>query len=179
VRLRAALANSYNIPAVLLLQDLTVARLLEFGRALGITTWTGDSSQYGLSLTLGGGEVTPLELTTAYATFANGGNRVTPLSILKVERTNGEVLFEYTPPAAERVVDERVAYLISHILDDDAARRPAMGSPNPMEQGFPVAAKTGTTNDFRDNWTWATRRGWPSASGRATPTTAPWSTSAA
>ena len=153
VRLRAALANSYNIPAVLLLQDLTVARLLEFGRALGISTWTGDSSQYGLSLTLGGGEVTPLELTTAYATFANGGNRVTPLSILKVERTNGEVLFEYTPPAAERIVDERVAYLISHILDDDTARRPAMGSPNPMEQGFPVAAKTGTTNDFRDNWT--------------------------
>jgi hypothetical protein len=97
--------------------------------------------------------VTPLELTTAYATFANGGNKVTPVSILKVERTNGEVLFEHTPPAAERVVDERVAYLISHILDDDAARRPAMGSPNPMEQGFPVAAKTGTTNDFRDNWT--------------------------
>jgi len=153
VRLRDALANSYNIPAVLLLQDVTVPRLLEFGRALGITTWTGDSSQYGLSLTLGGGEVTPLELTTAYATFANGGNKVTPVSILKVERTNGEVLYEYTPPAAERVVDERVAYLISNILDDDAARRPAMGSPNPMEQGFPVAAKTGTTNDFRDNWT--------------------------
>jgi len=153
VRLRDALANSYNIPAVLLLQDVTVPRLLEFGRALGISTWTGDSSQYGLSLTLGGGEVTPLELTTAYATFANGGNKVAPLAILKVERTNGEVLYEYTPPAAERVLDERVAYLISNILDDDAARRPAMGSPNPMEQGFPVAAKTGTTNDFRDNWT--------------------------
>ncbi|MBP8949841.1 MAG: hypothetical protein KBG73_13455, partial [Candidatus Promineofilum sp.] len=153
VRLRDALANSYNIPAVLLLQDVTVPRLLEFGRALGISTWTGDSSQYGLSLTLGGGEVTPLELTTAYATFANGGNKVAPLAILKVERTNGEVFYEYTPPAAERVLDERVAYLISNILDDDAARRPAMGSPNPMEQGFPVAAKTGTTNDFRDNWT--------------------------
>jgi len=153
VRLRDALANSYNIPAVLLLQDISVPRLLEFGRALGISTWTGDSSQYGLSLTLGGGEVTPLDLTTAYATLANGGNRVTPVSILKVERTDGEVLYEYTPPAPERVVDERVAYLISDILDDDAARRPAMGSPNPMELGFPVAAKTGTTNDFRDNWT--------------------------
>ena len=153
VRLRDALANSYNIPAVLLLQDITVPRLLEFGRTLGISSWTGDSSQYGLSLTLGGGEVTPLELTSAYATLANGGNKVTPIAILKVERTNGEVLYEYTPPAAERVVDERVAYLISNILDDDAARRPAMGTPNPMEQGFPVAAKTGTTNDFRDNWT--------------------------
>ncbi|WP_374688538.1 transglycosylase domain-containing protein, partial [Promineifilum sp.] len=153
VRLRIALANSYNIPAVLLLQDVTVPRLLEFGRALGLSTWTGDSSQYGLSLTLGGGEVTPLELTAAYATLGNGGNKVTPVSILKVERTNGEVLFEYQPAEPQRVVDERVAYLISHILDDDAARRPAMGSPNPMELGFPVAAKTGTTNDFRDNWT--------------------------
>ena len=153
VRLRDALANSYNIPAVLLLQDITVPRLIEFGRALGITTWTGDSSNYGLSLTLGGGEVTPLELTTAYAALANGGNRIAPVSILRVERTNGEVLYEYAPPPAERVVDERVAYLISNILDDDAARRPAMGSPNPMELAFPAAAKTGTTNDFRDNWT--------------------------
>src|SRR5690606_26060608 len=87
VRLRDALANSYNIPAVLLLQDIGVPRLLEFGRALGLDSWTGDSSQYGLSLTLGGGEVTPLELTTAYAALANGGNRVAPVSILRVERT--------------------------------------------------------------------------------------------
>ena len=152
-RLRDALANSYNIPAVLLLQDVTVPRLLEFGRALGLESWTGDSSQYGLSLTLGGGEVTPLELTTAYAALANGGNKVTPVSILRVARTDGEVLYEYQPPAAQRVLDERVAYLISDILDDDAARRPAMGSPNPMELAFPAAAKTGTTNDFRDNWT--------------------------
>jgi len=153
VRLRAALANSYNVPAVLLLQDITVPRLLEFGRALGLDSWTGDSSQYGLSLTLGGGEVTPLELTTAFAALANGGTKVTPISILRVERTNGEVLYEYQPAEAPRVIDERVAYLISDILDDDRARIPAMGSPNPMELPFPAAAKTGTTNDFRDNWT--------------------------
>ena len=72
VRLRDALANSYNIPAVLLLQDIGVPRLLEFGRALGLDSWTGDSSQYGLSLTLGGGAGTPLELTTAYAGLAKG-----------------------------------------------------------------------------------------------------------
>ena len=153
VRLRAALANSYNIPAVLLLQDIGVPRLLEFGRALGLDSWTGDSSQYGLSLTLGGGEVTPLELTTAYAALANGGNRVAPVAILRVERTNGEVLYEYQPSEPQRVIDERVAYVISNILDDDQARIPAMGSPNPMELPFPAAAKTGTTNDFRDNWT--------------------------
>ncbi len=153
VRLRDALANSYNIPAVLLLQDITVPRLLEFGRALGINSWTGDSSQYGLSLTLGGGEVTPLELTTAYAALASGGNKVTPVSILRVERTNGELLYEHQPAEPQRVIDERVTYLISDILDDDRARIPAMGSPNPMELAFPAAAKTGTTNDFRDNWT--------------------------
>jgi penicillin-binding protein 1C len=153
VRPRAALANSYNIPAVLALQDVTVPKLLDFGRALGLTTWTGDSSNYGLSLTLGGGEVTPLELTAAYATFANGGNVVTPVSILKVENTSGEVLYEQPPVEPLRVVDERVSYLISNILDDDAARVPAMGSENPMALPFPAAAKTGTTNDFRDNWT--------------------------
>lgn len=153
VRLRDALANSYNIPAVLLLQDVGVPRLLEFGRALGLSTWTGDSSNYGLSLTLGGGEVTPLELTAAYATLANNGNRTAPVSILKVERTNGEVLYEFQPEQPQRVIDERVAYLISNILDDDRARVPAMGSPNPMELPFPAAAKTGTTNDYRDNWT--------------------------
>jgi peptidoglycan glycosyltransferase len=176
VRLRDA-GQQHNIPAVLLLQDLTVARLLEF-RALGLTTWTGDSSQYGLALTLGGGEVTPLELTTAYATFANGGNRVTPLSILKVERTNGEVLFEYTPPAAERVIDERVAYLISHILDDDAARRPAMGGPTRWSRASPWQPRRRPTTSATTGPS-AIRRGWPSASGRATPTTAPWSISAA
>src|SRR5690606_40574795 len=69
------------------------------------------------------------------------------------ERTNGEVLYEYQPAEPQRVIDERVAYLISDILDDDRARLPAMGSPNPMELPFPAAAKTGTTNDFRDNWT--------------------------
>jgi penicillin-binding protein 1C len=153
VRLRDALANSYNIPAVLLLQDVGVPRLLEFGRALGIHSWTGDSSNYGLALTLGGGEVTPLELTTAYATFANNGNRTQPVSILKVERANGEVLYEYQPEQPARVIDERAAYLISHILDDDRARVPAMGSPNPMDLPFPAAVKTGTTNDYRDNWT--------------------------
>ncbi|RMG92604.1 MAG: PBP1A family penicillin-binding protein [Chloroflexi bacterium] len=153
VRLRAALANSYNIPAVLLLQDIGVPRLLEFGRKMGITTWQGDSSNYGLSLTLGGAEVTPLELTAAYAVFANGGYRVPPVAILRVEKSNGEVLYEYTPPAPEPVLDPRVAFLISDILDDDVARVPAMGRDNPLALPFPAAAKTGTTNDFRDNWT--------------------------
>lgn len=153
VRLREALANSYNIPAVLLLQDVGVPQFLEFARRMGIESWEQDSSAYGLALTLGGGEVTPLELTAAYSEFANGGLRVPPVSILRVEKSDGEVLFELPPPAQERVLDERVAFLISDILDDDAARVPAMGSDNPLDLPFPAAAKTGTTNDFRDNWT--------------------------
>ncbi|MEM7117503.1 MAG: transglycosylase domain-containing protein [Chloroflexota bacterium] len=153
VRLRAALANSYNVPAVLLLQDVGVPAFLDFARQMGINSWQQDSSQYGLSLTLGGGEVTPLELTTAYSVFANGGQRAEPISILRVERTNGEVLFEHQPGEAEQVLDGRVAYLISNILDDDDARVPAMGRDNPLALPFPAAAKTGTTNDFRDNWT--------------------------
>ncbi|WP_420629320.1 transglycosylase domain-containing protein [Candidatus Leptofilum sp.] len=153
VRLRSALANSYNIPAVLVLQDLGVPRMLEFAQQMGISSWNQDSSNYGLSLTLGGAEVTPLELTAAYAVFANGGNQVTPTAILRVQKSNGEVLFEQPPQAAVSVIDPRVAYLINNILDDDEARVPAMGRSNPLALPFPAAAKTGTTNDFRDNWT--------------------------
>jgi hypothetical protein len=153
VRLRDALANSYNVPAVLVLQDIGVPRLLEFGRQMGISSWQGDSSQYGLSLTLGGAEVTPLELTAAYAIFANGGQQIPPASILRVDKSNGEVLFEYQPPEPTTAVDPRVAFLISDILDDDEARVPAMGRDNPLAVPFSAAAKTGTTNDFRDNWT--------------------------
>lgn len=153
MRPREALANSYNVPAVLVLQDIGVQRLLETAGAMGITSLVQDPAQYGLSLTLGGGEVTPLELTGAYAVFANGGGRIPPAAILKVERSNGDVLFEYQPPEPQQVLDPRVAYLISDILDDDAARAPAMGQDNPLALPFPAAAKTGTTNDFRDNWT--------------------------
>jgi membrane peptidoglycan carboxypeptidase len=153
VRLRPALANSYNIPALLLLQDVGVPQFLEFARGMGISTWQNDSSQYGLALTLGGAEVTALDLTTAYATFANGGRGIAPVSILRVEKQNGELLYAHPFDPPPQVLDSRVAYLISDILDDDAARVPAMGRDNPLALPFPAAAKTGTTNDFRDNWT--------------------------
>ncbi len=153
IRLRDALANSYNIPAVLLLQDIGVPRLLEFAKTLGIASLGEDASRYGLALTLGGGEVTPLELTAAYAVLANGGYRVPPVTILKVARSSGEILFEYQPPAGEQVIDPRAAFVVTDILADDAARMPAMGRNNPLDLPFPAAAKTGTTNDFRDNWT--------------------------
>ena len=72
---------------------------------------------------------------------------------MRVEKSNGELLLERTSASQTPVLDPRVAYLISDILDDDAARVPAMGRDNPLALPFPAAAKTGTTNDFRDNWT--------------------------
>ncbi|MCB0055629.1 MAG: transglycosylase domain-containing protein, partial [Caldilineaceae bacterium] len=139
VRLRAALANSYNVPAVLLLQDVGVPRLIEFARAMGIDSWQADPARYGLSLTLGGGEVTPLELTSAYGVFANGGQRVPPTAILRVTDSAGAVLLDNARPAPQPVLDPRVAFLISDILDDDAARVPAMGRDNPLALPFPAA----------------------------------------
>ena len=153
VRLRSALANSYNVPAILLLQDIGVANLMSFAQKLGITTWQQKPSDYGLSLALGSAEVTPLELTTAYATFANGGRRVSPVSILRVTDRDGAVLYEHQPLLSEQVLDERVAFLISDILDDDPARIPTLGGDNPLVLPFPAAAKMGTTSDLRDVWT--------------------------
>jgi membrane peptidoglycan carboxypeptidase len=172
VRLRTALANSYNVPAVLLLQDLGVPRLLEFARADGHHQLDPGFQQLRPLADAGRGEVTPLELTTAYAVFANNGNQVTPTSILRVQKSNGEVLFEQPPQAAVSVIDPRVAYLISNILDDDAARVPAMGSPTrwrcPSRRRPRPAPPTTSATTGR----WATRRVWWWASGRATRTTA-------
>jgi hypothetical protein len=153
IRLRDALANSYNVPAVLLLQDIGVQKLIDTASKMGITRWQQDPGRYGLSLTLGGGEVTPLELTAAYSVFANGGYYIPPAALLKVEDSRGRVLYEYDPPSPEQVLDPRIAFLISDILDDDPARWPAMGRNNPLNLPFPAAVKTGTTNEFRDNWT--------------------------
>jgi penicillin-binding protein 1C len=152
VRLRGALANSYNVPAVLVLQDIGVDRLIEISRQMGIQSFQ-DAARYGLSLTLGGGELTPLELTAAYAILAHEGQRVPPVSILRVARANGEIIYEHQPETPIQVLDPRVAFLISDILDDDNARIPAMGRDNPLALPFAAAVKTGTTDDFRDNWT--------------------------
>jgi 1A family penicillin-binding protein len=152
VPLREALASSYNVPAVRVLQAIGVERAVEMGRRLGLTTFN-DPSRYDLSLTLGGGEVRLLDLTAAYAAFAAGGVRVDPVAILRVEDTSGHVLYEAPPPAGERVISAQTAYLITDILADNDARAPAFGARSPLRLDRPAAAKTGTTTDFRDNWT--------------------------
>ncbi len=153
VRLRDALANSYNIPAVYLLRAVGVPGLLEIAQRFGVQSLGDDASRYGLSLTLGGGELTPLELTAAYAVFANGGHRITPHLITRVEDSRGNVLYQAAAEPGEEVLDPRIAFVISSILSDNAARTPMMGPESPLQLAFPAAAKTGTTNDFRDNWT--------------------------
>ncbi|HCE16776.1 MAG TPA: hypothetical protein DEQ80_02840 [Anaerolinea thermolimosa] len=152
VTVRTALANSYNVPAVKALQFVGIYDgLIPVARRLGITTLTRDD--YGLSLTLGGGEVTLLEMTSAFATFANNGRRVPPVAITKIVDYAGNVVYEYRQPPGEQVIRPEHAYLITSILSDNQARTPMFGANSVLALPFPAAAKTGTTNDFRDNWT--------------------------
>ncbi|MGD2161678.1 MAG: transglycosylase domain-containing protein [Anaerolineales bacterium] len=160
VTVRSALANSYNIPAVKTLDFVGIyddpgtpeeEGFIAFARRVGITTL--NRNDYGLSLTLGGGDVTLLDLTKVYATYANGGVQVPPTGILRIEDTDGAVVYEYEAPAGEQLIRPEHAYLITSILSDNAARTPAFGPNSALRLPFPAAAKTGTTNDFRDNWT--------------------------
>lgn len=160
VTARAALANSYNIPAVRALDMVGVSTLIDLARELGIpwqrqpaTLAPGETPRYGLSLTLGGGEVRLLDLTAAYAAFATGGYKVEPYAIERIETLDGELVWEREPIEPRRVIDGRVAFLITDILSDDLARQPAFGPNSSLDIDRPAAAKTGTTSDWRDNWT--------------------------
>ena len=169
VLLREALASSYNLIAVKVLDHVGIEEMTKLARAMGITTF--DSSllrlssglnlqlqassghSFGLALTLGGGEVRLLELTAAYAAFANGGQRVEPVTITRVEDSRGRMLKAWETAPGEQVMDERVAYLITDILSDNFARTPTFGPGSALRLSRPAAVKTGTTTDWRDNWT--------------------------
>jgi 1A family penicillin-binding protein len=153
VLIREALASSYNIPAVVALDHIGLDALVRLTTRLGISTLT-DTSRFDLSLTLGGGEVRLLELTAAYGALANGGYRVDPVYILEIRDEGGNILYEWTPPEhTTPVIDPRVTYLITDILSDNEARIPSFGPGSALNIARPAAAKTGTTTDFRDNWT--------------------------
>jgi penicillin-binding protein 1C len=160
VTVRTALANSLNVPAVKALYFVGVYDnpetpepdgFISMAEKLGITSLTRDD--YGLSLTLGGGEVSLLELTGAYAVIANGGVRVPPVAILKIEDYQGNPVYEYQAPPGERVLRLEHTFLITSILSDRAARAPVFGYNSILNLPFPAAVKTGTSNDARDNWT--------------------------
>ncbi len=153
VSVRMALQGSLNIPAVKMLYLVGVSRVLDFADALGYTTLT-DRSRFGLSLVLGGGEVTLLEHANAYAAFANDGVQMPTSAILKVEDANGATLDEWKPVDGTRVVDADITHTLSNILSDNTARTYVFGANNYLTlPGRPAAAKTGTTNDFHDAWT--------------------------
>jgi 1A family penicillin-binding protein len=153
VLLREALGSSYNLPAVKVLDAIGLERMVAQARELGITTFDQSTGRFGRALTLGGGEVTMVELASVYGVFATGGDLVTPVAIQEVVDANGELV--YAPPLDRRqtVLDPRVAYLITDILSDEWARLPSFGEQSALYIGRPAAAKTGTTTDWRDNWT--------------------------
>jgi len=158
--LRDALANSYNVPAVDALQFVGVDGLLEMSGRLGVKSLVHPElycpdypyeqpPAYGLALTLGGGEARLLEMTGAFAVFANGGLRVALSPILRIEDSRRNVLVDNAAPAGERAISPQHAYLITSVLADTQARCRAFHCPSILELSRPAAAKTGTTNDFR------------------------------
>jgi len=147
-----ALAQSINIPAVKTLYLAGIDETIALASRMGIST-LGNAKEYGLSLALGAGEVKLLELTSAFGVFANDGVRVAPVAVIKVTDTKGVVLEEYEPHP-EMVLDSGVARDISSMLSNNQARIPSYRPDNPFNiPGFDVAAKTGTTNEYRDTWT--------------------------
>jgi penicillin-binding protein 1C len=152
VRLREALANSYNIPAVWTASALGPGRVLERLRELGMSSLEEDAEHYGAAIALGDGEVRLLDLAAAYATLARGGvwKPVRPLQGALAK--DGTPLALPTAPD-RRVMDEAAAFVITDVLADKNARLASFGEGNALELPFPVAAKTGTSKGFRDNYT--------------------------
>ncbi|MDP3955150.1 MAG: transglycosylase domain-containing protein [bacterium] len=154
VQARFALGNSYNIPAVKMLALNRLDEFVPFAQKMGLSTLE-DPKNYGLSLTLGGGEVKMIDMAVAFGDFANLGVMQPLVSILKVEDYQGKVLEQTKIEEGERVIPMEVAYLISHTLLDNNARSATFGSSSYLVvKNHPeVSVKTGTTNDKRDNWT--------------------------
>ncbi|MEN9406830.1 MAG: hypothetical protein RLZZ455_46 [Candidatus Parcubacteria bacterium] len=146
VLVRFALANSLNIPAVHVIEKVGVANTVAFARKLGITSLTSPE-RYGLSLVLGAAEVPLLQMTDAYAVFANGGYLVTPTTIMEVKDKNKKTIFT-NGPKKTFVLDQGVAFIISSILSDNEIRKETFGGALTVSR--PAAVKTGTTENYRD-----------------------------
>ncbi|MDP3991162.1 MAG: PBP1A family penicillin-binding protein [Candidatus Nealsonbacteria bacterium] len=153
INLRNALAQSINLPAVKVLYLAGVKDTIDLAKSLGITTLTQPLSWYGLSLVLGGGEVKLLDITSAYGVFAARGLRVPPVAVLKIEDSEGNII-EENKKTQKRVLEPKVADLINSVLSDNAARAPMFGLYSVLSlPGHQVAAKTGTTQEYKDAWT--------------------------
>ncbi|MBI4786182.1 MAG: transglycosylase domain-containing protein [Chloroflexi bacterium] len=167
VRLRTALASSFNIPAVKLLQLVGPKNVVNTAHRMGISTLNAE--KYGLALTLGGGETTLLDMTYANSVLANQGTlmgvpvpadqikpgyrTLDPVGIVKVTDADGKILYESKQPASQQIVTPQLSYLLTDILADNAARTPGFGANSVLKLTRPAAVKTGTTSDWKDNWT--------------------------
>ena len=169
-RLRNALSRSYNIPAVKMMKAVGIGNVIKTAHAMGITTLRKDLDFYGLALTLGGGEVKLLDHVYAFSVFANGGTmyglpisediqemgyrELDPVAIKRIDNHDGETIWIYEQPDERHILDEKLAFLMSDILSDNTARAWAFGVDNKLVlPDRPVAAKTGTTNNWNDSWT--------------------------
>ena len=152
VTVRSALANSFNVPAIKVLNTLGVSNFINFAKTMGISSWS-DSSRFGLSVALGGGEVSLIDLAQVYNVFASEGNRIEPNPIVSITDQGGKAI-QGLVKAPYSVLDKRIAYIITDILSDNQARLQAFGPGSALEiPGYKVAVKTGTTNDKKDNLT--------------------------
>jgi membrane peptidoglycan carboxypeptidase len=154
--MREALGNSLNVPAVKTLEYAGIGNMISLARRMGITTWNKPVQDYGLSITLGGSEVTLLDLTSAYGVFADGGIRYPPVPWLDIHDIYGHVFYHSDPlhpHVGKQVISPQVAYLITSVLSDDSARALEFGTHSGLVLSREAAAKTGTTDSFRDNWT--------------------------
>lgn len=153
--LRIALANSINIPAIKTLSKIGIQKMIDLGKKMGITTWT-HPEDYGLAITLGSAETKMTDMATVYGVLANGGYKVNLNPILKITDSKGNVLEEKKDIALEKtqIINPGVAFIISNILADNAARAMEFGTNSPLNiPNRYVSVKTGTSDDKRDNWT--------------------------
>jgi 1A family penicillin-binding protein len=152
--LRSAFAESRNVPAVKVLASYGVNKMVELGTNMGISSWK-DPTDYGLSLTLGGGDVKLIDLARAYATIANYGKRPRLVSIKTISDYKQRRIYSAEEEEQTQIVDPRVAYILVDILRDNNARTPAFGANNALviPGHAEVAVKTGTSNNMRDNVT--------------------------
>ncbi len=152
VTIRSALANSYNIPAVKTIDSLGVAAFVQFAQQLGLVT-LDDPNRYGLSLSLGGGEVRMVDMATAFGSLANQGNKVDLTPFVQIDGYDGKPIKSLSPEQT-RVISNETSYIIADIMSDNVARTPAFGARSDLEiPGYKIAVKTGTTDNKKDNWT--------------------------
>lgn len=152
VTMRMALASSLNVPAVRTTEALGVDALLEMAHRAGLSSLSA-AEAYGLALTLGGGGVRLVDLTAAYGAFATDGTRYEPWLVARVTDQAGRVLYERREAVPVRVASEQVSFLVADMLSDPDARRPGFGASSVLDTAYDAAVKTGTSSEFRDNWT--------------------------